>query len=127
MRVCYLVKDGQKKYLCAYSNGLIPERTIFNTKEVWDVDPDSLKTSWKPNEKDFPVNRNGVIDENEARPGYKKYRIPWHIEQMGWRTVLIRLIQNGAVRLVDIEKVFGADNTPEWAAKLNKQKVQSRF
>jgi hypothetical protein len=124
MWVVYSNTVEGKKYVSAYEDGTVPERTLMDTKTTLDVDPASLSPSWKP-EKVAPElpNKNGIIevDENAPRPGLRSYTNPWHIVKMGYRTILLRLVHAGVVSLARVELIFGNDNTPEWAAKTGKK------
>lgn len=123
MWVVYNTRGGEKKYISAFEDGIVPERTIMNTRTIEDVDPESLNPSWTPKKIDAPrVDINGIIQIDEgAKPGLTKYTIPWGIEKMGYRTILIRLIQSGVVSPTRVEEVFGSDDTPEWASKTGKR------
>jgi hypothetical protein len=131
MYVVYNTRGGKKTYVSAFENSIVPERTLIDTKTVEDVDPSTLDPAWKPGKYDAPIKDiNGIIqiDESQPRPGLIKYTIPWHISKMGYRTILLRLIQTGVVSLTKVEEVFGNDNTPEWAAKTgNLSNVNARF
>jgi hypothetical protein len=131
MWVVYSIRGGSKKYVSAFEDGIVPERTVMNTRTIEDVDPASLNPNWKPKKLDAPrVDINGIIqiDENESKPGITRYTIPWHIERMGYRTILIRLIQERIARLDKVEELFGNDNTPEWAAKTGQRNdIGARF
>tara|TARA_R110000868_G_scaffold4119_8_gene25024 strand:+ start:1139 stop:1777 length:639 start_codon:yes stop_codon:yes gene_type:complete len=124
MYVVYSVRSNTKTYIAAFEDSLVPERTLIDTKTVTDVDPASLRPDWKPGKFDAPVvDRNGIIqiDENAMRPGLTTYTIPWHITKMGYRTILLRLLEKGVVTMAKIEETFGNDDTPEWAAKSGAQ------
>ena len=124
MLVVYIVRSSSKTYVSAFEDGMVPERTLIDTKTVTDVDPASLRPDWKPGKFDAPlVDRNGIIqiDENAMRPGLTQYTIPWHIQKMGYRTILLRLLEKGVVTMAKVEETFGNDNTPEWAAKTGAQ------
>lgn len=119
MWVVYNMTANGKKYVAAFEDGIVPERTIMDTKTTLDVDPASLTPSWKPGKYSDTKVVNGVIevDETQARPGLKSYTNPWHIIKMGYRTILLRLMHEGITTKAKVELLFGNDNTPEWAAK----------
>jgi hypothetical protein len=128
--VVYNTRLNPKKYIAAFEEGIVPERTLLNTRTITDVDPDSLNPSWTPKKMDAPrVDINGIIQIDEGeKPGLTKYTIPWNVAKMGYRTILIRLIQSGLVSLTRVEEVFSSDNTPEWASKTGKRKdVKARI
>lgn len=119
MWVVYNITANGKKYVSAFEDGIVPERTIMDTKTTLDVDPSSLTPSWRPGKYSDVKKVNGVIevDETQARPGLKSYTNPWHIIKMGYRTILLRLMAEGLVTKSKVELLFGNDDTPEWAAK----------
>ncbi|CAB4142873.1 hypothetical protein UFOVP434_46 [uncultured Caudovirales phage] len=131
MYVLYSTRGGKKTYIGAFEDSLVPERTLMDTKTVEDVDPSTLDPAWTPGKYDAPLKDvHGIIqiDESQPRPGLIKYTIPWHITKMGYRTLLLRLMQQGIVSKTKIELEFGNDNTPEWASKTgNRSSIQARF
>lgn len=131
MYVVYSIKNNTKRYVAAFEKGIVPERTLMNTREIEDVDSSTLNPSWTPKKIDNTVKDiNGIIqiDESGPRPGLTKFIIPWNIIKMGYRTILLRLLNENLVSITKIEQTFESDNTPEWAAKTGKQsKTLARF
>lgn len=131
MYVVYDTRRNEKKYVSAFENAPVPERTIMDTKTTLDVDPESLSPSWRPGKHNVvKPNANGIIevDDTVARPGLKSYTNPWHVVKMGYRTILIRLLYDQLCTKSQIELYFDNDNTPEWAAKTGSQSIaNARF
>jgi len=115
-RVC-IIENNQKKTLFPYEYGVIYERSLMcrNIQEIIDPDVKSL------NRKDLPKNEwipgQGIVFEpGQTLPGFKKIEVPWSEVKRGWRTVVLRLVTMGLIPLLDAEKLFGADESPEWKA-----------
>lgn len=123
----------QKEFLCAYENGVMPERSVMKQvlKEVMDPEflggrqtiarSDLPKYEVVPDEKS-PLGQDIVFDPDAKRPGMK-YEVQGHGEAIrGWRTVLLALVNTKAITVNQAEREFGSDNRPEWAYKTGKQK-----
>lgn len=117
-RCLYILDARGKIFVCAYENGFLPEHSIFSvkTKEVWD------RVTTHINKKDLPkheVTPDGVIWHGPL-PGFEDVDIPWNEVKRGWRTVLVRLVEERIATPRQVENVFGSDNRPEWKKHLGK-------
>lgn len=110
--------DGRGKTpLTVFPNSLIPERSIMSYKEVEAPDPEITHLD----RKDMPRH------EGELRPGWRKVQIPWREMKRGWRTVLLRLMEEKVLTLTQVENEFGADQTPEWSQHTGKGAFTTPF
>ena len=115
-RASILVPDG-KKHLVVYENSLMPERSIPKIRTMEVPDP----TFTHLDRKDMPK------DPGALRPGWRRVQIPWGESKRGWRTVLVRLIQAGAITVTQAETEFGSDETPEWRQHTGKGEFTTPF
>lgn len=130
-RLSELRRGEGKVFICTYPNGLIPEHSFMRVKEevVQDMNfYNSATNSFHLDRKDLPkhefVPGDGFKWDSEVPLGFKKVLVPWGEYLRGWRTVLIRLVENGSATPTQVENIFGADNRPEWSAHMGKQKIQ---
>lgn len=127
---------SQKTFICAYENGVMPEHSIMSVKEQEQPDSEFFFRGLKQSKGKFEINRadlpkhrvvnegtpqQEVLWEDDKTPGFRKTPILWHEAIRGWRTVLIKLVQNRLATPAEVEHIFGADNRPEWASKLGKR------
>lgn len=108
-----------KKFIAVYENTLMPERSIPKLREMEVPDPnwDHSKTS-----------RLDISpDEKALKPGWRRLTIPWGEYKRGWRTVLVRLIQEGHITVTQAETEFGSDDTPEWRQHTGKGAYTTPF
>jgi len=121
-KAVYLVDSRGKRFICAYENMVMPERSIMKVREI-EV-PENVEHI---DRKDLgPVELipgRGFVPKNGVNPYIRKVRTPWGEHIRGWRTVLIKLVQEGVATPTQIERAFGPDNTKEWQAHLGKAQV----
>jgi|SRR5579883_2784268 len=124
------LRRGEKVIICTYPNGIIPEHSFMRVKEevVQDMNfYNSTTATFHLDRKDLPKHEfvEGEGIKWDGLPlGFKKVLIPWGEYLRGWRTVLIRLVEAGAATPTQVEKIFGSDNRPEWAAHMGKQNIE---
>jgi hypothetical protein len=125
-KAIYQLRPDGRHYICTYENTLMPEHSIRQLKEdmVRDYDAvDFIKP--KIDRVDLPKSevRDGELKFEGGVPfGMKMVLVPWRELIRGWRTVLVRLVQEKVTSPAAIEAVFGSDNRPEWATYMGKQK-----
>ena len=127
-KMMYHIRPGVGKYsVCPYEAGPMPEHSVLKQK-VEMVRDFSVGMVGKPalDRKDLPKyewvpGQGYVFDSTATLPGWKKVTLPWGEHKRGWRTVLIRLVERGIFTPPQIESVFGADDTPNWAKHMGKQ------
>ena len=112
-----IVDQRGKHSVCVYENSLMPERSIPKVREMEVPDPNFTHID----RKDMPK------DPEALRPGWRKVLVPWGEKKRGWRTVLVRLIQAGAISVTQAETEFGADDTPEWSQHTGKGAFTTPF
>jgi hypothetical protein len=115
-RASLLIPNG-RKVLVVYENSLMPERSIPKLRTMEVPDP----TFTHLDRKDMPT------DPDALRPGWRRVQIPWGEAKRGWRTVLVRLIQQGAITVTQAETEFGSDETPEWRQHTGKGEFTTPF
>lgn len=126
-RKAFELRRGEKHPLTIYPNGIIPEHSFMRVKEELVQDMDFYKETtgtFHLNRKDLPKHEfvPGEGYKWDGVPlGFKKTLIPYGEYLRGWRTVLVRLVEQGAITPTQAEMVFGADNRPEWANHMGKQ------
>lgn len=128
-KAIYFIRNNKKDFICAYENGFIPEHSVmkYKTEDVWDHTVDLLTSKDLPKselveDKTSPLGCKLVFDESKPRPGWKRVQIPWGELKRGWRTVLLKLLQNNLITLYDAELTFGTDDRITWAARTGKRK-----
>lgn len=111
--------------ICPYEKGLMPEHSIFAEKEeiIRDFSQTHLDRA------DFPKHEyvpgiGFTYEPGALKPGEKRIQIAWHEVKRGWRTVLLRLIQANLLSAATAERLFGADNRPQWANHTGKQRIE---
>lgn len=116
--------------LTLYHNDLSPEYSIFNTKEEEVYDPSVNHLDRKdltPDMYELRADENGNLeyffDPTKARPGFKLIKKPWNELYRGWRTVLVRLLKSGHVKLPDVQRLVGDADRPSWASHTGKNIV----
>jgi hypothetical protein len=121
-KAAYLVDRRGKRFICAYENMVMPERSIMrvNVKEVPEDVTHIDRKDLGPVEL---VPGRGFVPKSGSNPYIRKVREPFGEAIRGWRTVLIKLVGEGAATPTQIESVFGPDNTKEWQSHLGKAKV----
>lgn len=123
------VPDGEKEYICSYHNGFMPEHSIMAQSEeevpedMARIDPDSSGHIKRTDLPKAEWDGKKWVFQGGGTPGLKKEKIVWHERSRGWRTVLLRLVAAKIITPVQAEATFGADNRPEWAGHIGKQKV----
>jgi hypothetical protein len=111
--------------LVPYERGWTPEHSIMMLVEKEIADVDVLSRRKSISRADLPkseyIRGEGfVFDPTVTRPGFRKIKQVGREVTRGWRTVLIRLLVQGVITLTDVERVFGSDNTPNWAMHTGK-------
>jgi hypothetical protein len=124
--VVRLKNFNEQETLCPYERGVIPEHSVMQlvTKEVPDNDIMSRRKSL--NRADLPKyeyvpGQGFVFDDSVVRPGFKRIKQIGREIKRGWRTVLIRLIQQDIITLYDAERVFGSKDHLSWAQHTGKR------
>lgn len=124
---CALYDPGEKKLvkLFPYEAGLMPERSIMS-RRVLDVPDTHLPSVPHIERADLPdyeyiPGKGEFFDPSRPLPGFRRVEVPWREEVRGWRTVVLRLIVLGVIPATAAEKVFGPDDTPEWAGHMGKR------
>ncbi len=117
-RCLYVLDRRGKTFICAYESGIMPEHSIFSvkTKEVWDGKTHHI------NKKDLPkcdITPEGIVWHGPT-PGMEHVDVPWNEIRRGWRTVLVRLVEERLATPTQVESAFGSDNRPEWRKHLGK-------
>lgn len=64
-----------------------------------------------------------IFDDTEPIVGMERRKIPYCEKIRGWRTMLAILVSAEVITPHQAETTFGADNTPEWAAKMGRAPV----
>ena len=112
-----VVDQRGKHFIAVYENCLMPERSIPKLREMEVPEPNLTHID----RKDFSS------DPEAIRPGWRKIQIPWGEKTRGWRTVLVRLIQDGLITVAQAELEFGSDETPEWRQHTGKGEFTTPF
>ena len=111
--------------LVSYKSGLMPE--FSQMRVVEDIVDTGIK---KFSARDMPEMiklpdptsptgwRFAPKDPNAILPGFEKRNKIWHEETRGWRTVLVKLVIEGALTREQVEKNFGRAQTAEWKGHL---------
>lgn len=123
-KALYHIQSGQKIFICAYENGVMPEHSIMSVKEQEDIHTDFVGAKRHINRKDLPgykISDGDVTWEGGVTPGFHKRQVIWHEAIRGWRTVLIKLVQHKLASPAQVEALFGIDGRPEWASKMGKR------
>jgi len=118
--------------LVVYEKGYMPERSILRSQTELVPDMSYEKENKSINRLDMPQgtfvpNKGWVYPEGTVLPGWKKVRHPYGEAVRGWRTVLLRLIHLRQTTPDAVERLFGSDNTAQWAAHTGKQSVSVRW
>lgn len=113
----YLPVAGEKKHLVIYENSYMPEHSIMRLvkKDIRDMSVNSLDRKDLPKHEWSPERNEWVFDDSAPMPGMKRVLICDRELVRGWRTVLLRLIQNKYITISDAERVFGTCNDSRWA------------
>ncbi len=126
-KMIYLVDRRGKTPLFPYEAGVMPERSIMNTKEeMVPVEDIYESTTFKMNRKDLGKQtwdeKKQEFVSDTPNPYLRKVLIPWSEKTRGWRTILIKLVIAGAITPKQAEDTFGSHNTREWQNSLGKAK-----
>lgn len=110
MKALYILRNGAKHYLGAYHAGFMPEHSIVKIKEELQWDPEATKTPL--NRADLPksewVPGKGLVwEEGVVRPGWKKVKKPAGELKRGWRTILIKLVNENLLSPLTVDVNFG--------------------
>lgn len=121
-RALYRVTPEGRERVLRFERGLMPEHSIMRVKVDWVRDP-AQKHLEAADHKAAHVTVGGLEWEPGAqRPGWIKVTKLWGEIVRGWRTVLIRLVQEGVIP-ISVAESFGGDDRPTWAAGLGKRQL----
>lgn len=114
------LNSGKYETICPYESGIIPEHSVMQRKEVEIPDPDYISRKRTMERRDLPKHewvpgQGFVFDDTTVRPGFIKVKQIGREIKRGWRTILIKLLTQKLVTVPDVERIFSADNTPNWA------------
>ena len=122
------VKGTEFETICPYERGLMPEHSVMQlvTKEI--PDSEVLGRRKAMNRKDlgkyeYVPGQGFVFDDTTVRPGFKRIKQVGRELKRGWRTVLLRLIQEGLISLYDVERLFGSKDHPSWAQNTGRREA----
>lgn len=118
--------------LVVYEKGYMPERSILRSQEELVPDMSYEMQNRRLNRLDMPKGefvpgKGWIYPEGTILPGWKKVRHPYGEAVRGWRTVLLRLIHLRQTTPDAVERLFGSDNTAQWAAHTGKQNITVRW
>ncbi len=124
-KMIYLVDRRGKVPLFPYESGVMPERSIMNTKEeMVPVDDVFDNNNFKMNRKDLGKQtwdeEKKEFTSSTPNPYLRKVLIPWSEKTRGWRTILIKLVIAGVITPRQAEESFGAADNREWQNSLGK-------
>lgn len=112
-----LTPEGMKSIM-GYGVGLIPENSIRRVyyKDIREkgvkkihIDRSEIKADWDNENKEFK------FDTSKPMPGFRRVWLADRELVRGWRTVLLRLMQEGYLKLTDVEREFGISDRQTWA------------
>jgi len=127
----YQQPNGDLEFLMPVENGFTPEHSISEVRYEEERDFSVGDPFGGPKIERADVMKQAYLDENgewqfhDRTQGLGWKRTPMRGKEIkrGWRTVLLRLIQNNWLRESEVEKEFGADNTNQWAGALGRTKL----
>ena len=126
--VVWRLTPGGREYVTAYDRALLPELSIFRGRWVWEADPEyRFKTVERADIKAVGVSLQAADDllkskgfkgalselqkrqedsDPDSRPGQRKVLKLAGEAIRGWRTHLVKCVQQGACTLGDVERVL---------------------
>jgi hypothetical protein len=144
--MCAKTPEGALVQLFVYPADQMPERSMWRKRQMWAPDPrytakagdvDWADWEWVPvpghetwHKSDgwkypdsIPHGKWQRKDANVGRAGWQQHTLAWGEAVRGWRTCLVRLVQDGFLTVSQVEKEFLSDNTPEWARHTGKKSI----
>lgn len=137
----FVLRGDKKELLMLYEKGMIPERSWMQAVMKESLDPAILSP-----DKPFHLDRKDLtkheiipaqfapdgsllaapdvqFDDTVPMAGMIRRKMPYNEKIRGWRTMLAILVSAQVLTPHQAETHFGADNTPEWAAKMGRAPI----
>lgn len=115
-RMLYITENGKIRGVCPFENIDMPEHSIVAVKEERYPDPNLALDN-----EGSPIYDRTDANKDPENYGWMTQLIPWHEAFRGWRTVLIKLVQEGITTPSQVELIFGSSDRTEWAYGMGKR------